>query len=77
MLLLPAAVRHRVPDAEISCWFIESDPSERYNILDVPLGSTYCCCVAFIASIRLHIVGSYGHARSQGGRQPAAAKPTL
>ena len=25
MLLLPAVVRHRVPDGQICCWFIESD----------------------------------------------------
>ena len=28
-------------------------------------------------SIYLHIPGPYGHARNQGGRQPAAAKPFL
>ena len=27
VLLLPGAVRHRVPDGKICCWFIESDPS--------------------------------------------------
>ena len=41
-------------------------------LMYVPLGST----VAFTASICLcYILGNYGHARSQGGRQPAAAKP--
>ena len=38
----------------------------------VPLGST----VAFMASIWLcYILGNDGHARSQGWRQPATAKP--
>ena len=27
VLLLPAAIRHRVPDGQICCWFIDSDPS--------------------------------------------------
>ena len=27
VLLLPAAARHRVPDGQIWCWFVESDPS--------------------------------------------------
>ena len=46
MLLLPAAVRHRVPDDQICCWFIEYDPSVLFLfiqtrfIFDVPLGST-------------------------------------
>ena len=33
---------------------------------------------AFTASIcQYYILGNYGHARSQGGRQPATAKPPL
>ena len=32
------------------------------------------CCVAFTASICEYTLGNYGHARIQGGRQPAAAK---
>ena len=79
-LLLLAAVRRRVPDGKICCWFIESDSSvfflfiqTRY-ILNVLLVST----VAFTASICLqYILGNHGHGRSQGGRQPAAAKPHL
>ena len=44
-------------------------------LMYVPLGSTN---VAFAASICLYyILGNYGHARSQGGRQPAAANPPL
>ena len=40
----------------------------------VPLGNT----VAFTVSTSLyHILGKNGHERSQGGRQPAAAKPPL
>ena len=43
----------------------------RRILMYVPLGNT----VAFTASTCL--IGSYGHARSQGGRHPAAAKPPL
>ena len=57
VLLLPAAVRHRVlPDDKFCCWFVESDPSvfflfiQTRFLFDVPLGST----VAFTASICLH-----------------------
>ena len=43
-------------------------------LMYLPLGST----VAFTASICLYyILGNYGHGRSQGRRQPAAAKPRL
>ena len=64
-------------------WFIASDSSVSFSssfkhvfvLMYVPLGGT----VAFAASIYLYhasyILGNYGHARSQGGRQPAAAKP--
>ena len=40
-------------------------------------GTPWQYCVAFTASICLYILGNYGHARSQDGRQPAAAKPPL
>ena len=53
-----------------SCLFIQT----RF-ILDVSLGSTV---VAFAVSIRpYYILGNYGDARSQGGRQPASAKSPL
>ena len=58
---------------------IESDPTvfflliqTRY-ILDVPLVST----VSHVRSRFAYILGNCGHARSQGGRQAAAAKPPL
>ena len=79
VLLLPAAVRHRVPDGQICCWIIESDPSvsflfiQRDLFLVVPLGST----VSHLRPRFAYILGNCGHARSQGGRQPAAAKPPL
>ena len=39
---------------------------------------SFCSVVAFTASIcPYYIFGNYGHARSQGGRQPAAAKPPV
>jgi len=56
LLLLAAGVRHRVPDGQICCWLIESDPSvfflfiQTRLLFNVPLGST----VAFAASICLH-----------------------
>ena len=34
VLLLPAAVRHRVPDDQI-CWFIESDPSVFFLLIQM------------------------------------------
>ena len=73
------AVRHRVPHGKNCCWLIESDSiqcflSWKTIIFIVPLG----CSVAFTASICLYyILGNYGHAWSQGGRQPAALKPPL
>ena len=78
-LLLAAAVRHHVPDAKNCCWSIESDPSvfflfiQTRFIFHVPLGST----VSHLRSRLSYILGNYGHARSQAGRQPAAAKPPL
>ena len=57
-LLLPAAVRHRVPDGKNwFCWFSGPDfqsfffsPFNHKFTLNVPLGST----VAFTASVYLH-----------------------
>ena len=75
-LLLPAIVRRMTKFG--CCWFIESDPSVLFLFIQtrfifyVPLDGT----VASMASISLHL-GNYGHARTQGGRQPAAAKPAL
>ena len=74
-----AAVRHRVPDGNFCCWFIESDSSvllfiETRYIFNAPLGST----VAVTVTICLYyILGDCGHARRQGGRQPATLKPDL
>ena len=48
----------------------------KYDLFSMyaPLGSA----VALSASICLYyLLGNYGHARSQGGRQPAAVKPRL
>ena len=83
VLLLAAADRHRVPDGKVQSlwlWSIESDSSvlslhSNTICFYVPLGSA----VAFTASICLLqcTLGNYGHARSQGGRQPAAAKLPL
>ena len=82
LLLHAAAVRHRVPDGKV-CWcgslhlIPVSSSSFKHNLLlmYVPLGST--AAVAFAALIYvwyvLHILGNYGHARSQDGRHPAAA----
>ena len=59
-------------------WFIESDPSVSFlfiqrDIFYVPLGST----VSYLRPRFVYILGNHGHARSQGGRQLAAAKPPL
>ena len=56
LLLLPAAVRRCVPDGQIWCWFIESDPSvffvfiQSRFIFDV---TPWQYCVTFTASIWL------------------------
>ena len=74
LLLLPATgVRHRVPDGQICCWFTESDPSIFSSHFDEPLGST----VSHLRPRFAFILRNYGHARSQGENQPAAAKPAL
>ena len=64
-----------VPDGKICCWFIESDPSvsflfikNRFIFYGTP-GST----TAVVSRLRprfAYILGIYGLARSQGGRQP-------
>ena len=83
VLLLPAAVRHRVPDGQIYCGFIESDPGVLFLLFQssfkrdlymiVTLGST----VSHLRPRCSYILGKYGHARSQGRPQRAAAKPPL
>ena len=46
VLLLAAALRHRVPEGKNCCWFVESDPSifflfsQTRFIFYVPLGGT-------------------------------------
>ena len=73
-----AAVRHRVPDGKICCWFIESDPSVFFLFTQTRLILVYPLAVLSHLRPRFaYILGNYGHARSQGGRQPAAAKPPL
>ena len=80
ILLFPGAVRHRVPDRPICCWSIESDPSvfvlfiQTRFTFDVPLGSN---AVSHSRSRFAYTLGNYGHALSQGRRQPAATKPPL
>ena len=60
---------------KLFCWFIESDPFcfSSFKRFYVPLGST--TVVSHLRSRFAYILGDCGHARSQGGRQPAAAKP--
>ena len=38
-------------------------------------GTPWQYCVACTPSTNMYILGNYGYARSQGGRQPAAANP--
>ena len=76
LLLLVAAVRHRVSDGKICCCgslhlipvflflFIET----RF-IFDVPFGSTLAFTASIFYLLHLsHVLGNYGHARSQDGR---------
>ena len=76
VLLLPAAVRHRVPDGQIWCWFIESDPSVLFSSFKSDLFFLYPLAV-LLSHLRsrfayddssIYILGNCGHARSQGGR---------
>ena len=46
---------------------------KRNLFLMVPVGSA----VSHLRPQFAYILGNYGHTRSQGGRQPAAAKPAL
>ena len=72
---------YRVPDGKICCWFIESDSSvflllmQRRFSFYVPLGSN--AVMSHLRPRYAYILGNFGHARSQGGRQTAAAKPPL
>lgn len=67
--------------SKLFLWFIESDSRvfvlfiPTRTIFYVPLGST----VEFTASICLlyYMLGDYGHAQSEGARQPAASKPLM
>ena len=79
-LLLPATVRHRVSNGQICCWFIEFYPS----IIRLNSNAIYFCWYPFAARVAVtasiclvYILRNYGHARSQGGRQHAAAKLPL
>ena len=75
MLLLVAAVRHRVPDGKICCWFIESVSSVSFSSFkrDVVLMHPLAVLCRIYGLDFGYILGNYGHARRQGGRQSAAA----
>ena len=78
VLLLPAAVRHRGPDGQICFWFIESDPSVFFLFNQTKFILMYPLAVlSHLRSPFAYILGNCGHARSQGGREPAAAKIPL
>ena len=40
VLLVPTGIRHRVPDGQISCGFVDSDPSVYFSVK--------CVCVFFL-----------------------------
>ena len=76
---VPAAVCHRVPDGKyILLCFVDSDPSvslssfKRDFFLMYPLAD-----LSHLRPRYAYILGNYGYARSQGGRQPVVAKPRL
>ena len=75
VMLLPAAVRHRVPDGQIWCWFIESDPSVFFLFIQTLFIFDGTPWQYSVSSRFACILGNYGHARSQGGRQPTTARP--
>ena len=78
VLLLPAAVRHRVPNGQICCWFIESDPSFFIPFIQTRFvfdGTPWQYSVSHLRPRFAHILGNYGHARSQDERRPARRIP--
>ena len=77
LLLLLAANRHRVPDGKICCWFIESEPSLFFLFKDDFFLMHPLAVLLHLRPRFACILGNYRHARSQGGRQPAAARPPL
>ena len=71
VVLLPGTVRHRVPDGDICCWFIESDPSVFFLFIQTRFIFVYPLAVLSLLLPRFaYILGNYGHARSQGGCRP-------
>ena len=75
-----AAVGHHVPYDKICSWFVESDfivfflfIQTRF-VFNAPLGGT---TLSHFRPRFAYMLGNGGHARSQGGRQPAATKPPL
>ena len=53
--LLPAAVRHRVPEGQFWLWFNESDPSVFFLFIQTQFKHPWQYCVAFTASFCLHL----------------------
>ena len=75
--LVRAAVRRRVPDGHICCWFIETDLSVFFLFIQTRSNfyvSLRKSTVSHLQPRLVYILGNYGHAQSQGGRQPAVAK---
>ena len=75
-----AAVGHHVPYDKICSWFVESDfivfflfIQTRF-VFNAPLGGT---TLSHFRPRFAYMLGNGGHARSQGGRQPAPAKHRL
>ena len=81
-LLLAASVRHGVLDGKICCWFNESGPSVFFSSFKHDFQCTlwhyHWCCIYGLdlpyTTSTSSAITHYGHARSQGGRQPTAAK---
>ena len=78
VLLLIVVGRHRVPDGQICCWFIESDPCVCLLFIQTRFvfdGTPWQYSVSHLRPRFAHILGNYGHARSQDERRPARRIP--
>ena len=80
LLVLSAAVCHRVRDGQICCWFNESDSSDFSLFIQTRLSLMYPLAELAVSHLRprfARIIGDYEYARSQGSLQLDAMKPCV
>ena len=66
-----------VPDGRICCCFVESSVLFCSSLKHDPFFMYPLAVLSHLRPRFAYILGHYGVARSQGGHQPAAAKPPL